>query len=101
MVPLHVTASTEGTSINGLLRSQRKGAGMKVNSRNYSSVVTMQFKPNDQWGSCHTEHDEGHIGIGDYKHKLDMTKGLYLEMYRSDPFEIYNISYIATNIYMD
>ena len=35
---------------------------------------------NDQWGSCHAKRDEGHIGIGNYKHKLDMTKGLYLEM---------------------
>ena len=35
--------------------------GTKVNSRHFSSEITMQIKPNDQWGSCHTEHDEGTV----------------------------------------
>ena len=43
--------------------------GVKVNSRHYSSVVIMQIKPNDQWGSCHTEHDEGYVNINSFQHK--------------------------------
>ena len=94
--------SVEGTSTDGLLHSRRNDrAGIRVSSRNYSSEITIQIKPNDHWGSCHTEHDEGHVKIGNYKRKLDMTKGLYLEMYRSDSGERYNLHYIATNIYMD
>ena len=97
--------SVECTSTDGLIHSRRNDrAGIRVSSWNYSSEITIQIKPNDQWGSYHTEHDEGHVKIGNYKHKLDMTKGLYLEMYRSHSGERYNLHYIASNynnIYMD
>ena len=57
----------------------------------------MQVKPNDQWGSCHTEHDEGLVNIVNYQSKLDITKGLYLQMYRSDDAdEKYDIKYICS-----
>ena len=57
--------SVEGTSTDGLLHSRRNDkAGNRVSSQNYSSEITIQIKPNDQWGSCHTEYDEGHVKIG-------------------------------------
>ena len=75
--------------------------GVKVSSRHYSSEITIQIKPNDQWGSCHTEHDEGHININNFQHKLDLTKGLYFEMYRNDAAEKYRIKYIAVEAHLD
>ena len=72
-----------------------------MNSRHFSSEITIQIKPNDQWGSCHTEHDEGSVKIENYQHKLDLTKGLYFEMYRHSPAEKYRIEYIAAEIYLD
>ena len=75
--------------------------GTKVSSQEYSSEITMQFKTNDQWGSCHTEHNEGLVNIVNYQRKLDITKGLYLQMYRSDAAEIYRIKYIVVNIHLD
>ena len=75
--------------------------GKKVNSRRYSSVITIQIKPNDQWGSCHTEHDEGYVRINNYQQKLNLTKGLYFEMYRHDAAEKYRIEYIAAEVLLD
>ena len=75
--------------------------GTKVSSREYSSEITMQLKPIDQWGSCHTEHDEGTVKIASYQRKLDITKGLYLQMYREDATEKYHIKYIVVNIHLD
>ena len=75
--------------------------GAKVNSRHYSSEITIQIKPNDQWGSCHTEHDEGLVNIVNYQHKLDSSKGLYLQMYRADAAEKYRIEYIIVNIHLE
>ena len=75
--------------------------GIKVSSRRYSSEITIQIKPNDQWGSCHTEHDEGLVNIVNYQRKLDITKGLYLQMYRGDADEKYHIKYIVADIHLD
>ena len=74
-------------------------AGHKVTSRAYSSEITIQIKPNEQWGSCHTEHDEGHIKISNYDGKLDLTKGLYLEIYCDSTSEQYNLEYIKTSVH--
>ena len=75
--------------------------GVRVSSRQFSNVVTMQIKPNDEWGSCHTEHDEGHVKIENFQHKLNLTKGLYFNMYRHQAQERYRIEYIAAEIYLD
>ena len=75
--------------------------GVKVSSRYYSSEITIQIKPNDQWGSCHTEHDEGHVRVNNFQHILDLTKGLYFEMYQDSVAEKYRTKYIAVEIHLD
>ena len=86
---------------NRLQNIIQDNSGVKVSSRQYSSVVTIQIKPNDQWGSCHTEHDEGYVRINNFQHKLDLTKGLYFEMYRDGDAEKYRIEYIAVEVHLD
>ena len=77
--------SNEGDATNTYLNNRvTASTRTRVTSRDYSSEITIQIKPNDQWGSCHTEHDEGHVHIATYQRKLDLSKGLYLQMYRSD-----------------
>ena len=90
----------EGDSTGNILQNiLADSAGVRVRSRYYSSEITIQIKPNDQWGSCHTEHDEGLVNIVNYQHKLNFTKGLYLQMYRDDDAsEKYRIKYITLNI---
>ena len=77
-------------------------AGPKPNSpKGYSSEVKIQIKPGEKWGSCHTEHDEGYVFIANYQRNLDLTKGLYLDMYCNSPGEIYRIEYIAVAVELD
>jgi len=60
-----------------------------VNSRTLSSETTLQIRPAEQWGSCHTEHDEGYTNIANYQRSLDLSNGLFLEMYRHEADEVY------------
>ena len=92
----------EGDIIDNILHNRISDhIGTRVNSQHFSSVVTIQIKPNDQWGSCHTEHDEGKVRIANYQHKLNLTKGLYFEIYRDDPAEKYRIEDIAAEVHLD
>ena len=92
----------EGDAANtSLINRVQDSTGPKVNSRRYSSEITIQIKPNDRWGSCHTEHDEGHVNIVKYQRTLDITKGLYLQMYQDDDKEKYRLKYIVTSLHFD
>ena len=94
--------SHEGDIIDNTLHNRISDhTGKTVNSRHFSSMATIQIKPNDQWGSCHTEHDEGKVRIANYQHKLNLTKGLYFEMYRNNVAEKYHIEYITAQVYLD
>ena len=90
----------EGDATSSTLDVQNRDVtGTLVKSRLFSSEITIQIKPNSQWGSCHTEHDEGLVNIVNYQRKLNFTKGLYLQMYRDDDAsEKYRIKYITVNI---
>ena len=92
----------EGDAINKTLNIRNRDiTGTLVNSRLFSSEITIQIKPNSQWGSCHTEHDEGLVNIVNYQRKLNYTKGLYLHMYRDHAVEKYRIEYITVNVELE
>ena len=85
----------------GILQNGAGGSGPLVISRCYSGEIRIQIKPTEKWGSCHTEHDEGYTNIANYRRLLDLTKGLYLEMYCHSPLEKYRIKYIVVDINLD
>ena len=90
---------TEADNINNVLANVYYIAGQKPNSpKGYSSEVKIHIKPCDKWGSC---HDEGYVFIANYQCNLDLTKGLYLDMYRNSPGETYRIQYIALAVQLD
>ena len=94
--------NVEGDTTNtNLLNTISDYASPKVISQHYSSEITIQIKPSDRWGSCHTEHDEGTVNIVNYQRTLDITKGLYLQMYRADIAEKYYLKYIVANIQLN
>ena len=39
--------------------------------------------------------------IANYQRNLDLTKGLYLDVYRSNAGEVYRIEYITVDVNMD
>jgi len=93
----------EGDATNtNLINRVLDSTGPKVKSHHYSSEITIQIKPNDRWGSCHTEHDEGTVKIANYQHTLDIVKGLHFQMYQDDDIsEKYYLKYIIANIHFD
>ena len=91
----------EGETITGLLKNFKYTKGQLVTSKSYSSEIKLQFRPSEKWGSCHTEHNEGYVNIASYHHQLDITKGLYLQMYHEDDVEKYRIKYIVVDVYVD
>ena len=86
---------------NGVLVNSKDVNGHKVSSNHFSGEIKMQFKPTEQWGSCHTEHQEGYTNIANYDRSLDLTEGLFLEMYRQEPNEIYRIKYISAYVELE
>ena len=91
----------EGISTTDRLASRvtsRPGVPRPTVAKSYSSEVKMHIKPTEKWGSCHTEHDEGHIVMAKYSYKLDITKGLYFDMYRDNTSEMYRIVYILIEV---
>ena len=75
------------------------GVTRPTGAKSYSSEVKMHIKPTEKWGSCHTEHDEGHIAIAQYSYKLDITKGLYFDMHRLSSSQTYHVEYILVEVY--
>ena len=54
----------EGDSSTSTVQSVITGHGpSSVISGQYSSGITVEIKPFEQWGSCHTEHDGGYTNI--------------------------------------
>ena len=91
----------EGETTTGLLLNKRFMDAPLVTSRKYSGEIKLQFRPTENWGSCHTEHHVGYVNIASYQHQLDITKGLYLQMYDEGDVEKYHIKYIVVDVYVD
>ena len=89
----------EGDSNTDVLQNTSYITGPVVTSRRYSSEIKILIRPAEQWGSCHTEHDEGYTSIANYQRLLDPSKGLHLEWYRDNANEQHHIKYIV--IYVD
>ena len=91
----------EGDSNTNILQNYNHINGPVVTSLCYSSEIKIQIRPAEQWGSCHTEHDEGYTNIASYQRSLDLNKGLYLEWYRNGINELYHIKYIEVSVDLD
>ena len=82
----------------GMILSNRISAGKSMLAPQYPAEIKMQFKPSENWGSA---YDDNYTTIGNYKNALDLTKGLYLELYRDEIHEKYHIRYITVDIYLE
>ena len=91
----------EADKSNEILINIRDFNGPLVSANHFSGETKMQLRTAEQWGSCHTEHGESYTFIANYQHLLDLTNGLYLEMYRHDADETYRIKYITASVELD
>ena len=97
--------SAEGDDVKDVLTNlvhDAAGAKLLSNpSQGYSSEVKIQIRPCEKWGSCLMEHAEGFRFIKNYQRQLDLTKGLYFNMYCHNAGEAYRIEHIKVDVEMD
>ena len=100
MTPCRSIEADVGSSV---LREVSFGKGGPIinYTGQFSSEVKMQLRPSENWGSCHTEQNQGYVIIQTYQHSLDPSNGLYFEFYRDNSFEHYSIKYIEVDVEMD
>ena len=94
----HIEGDSNNTDV---LQNFNRIIGPIIKSQRYSSEIKIQIRPAEQWGSCHTEHDEGYTNIANYQRSLDPSKGLHLELYYENASEQYRIKYIVVNVDID
>ena len=90
-----VTISVDGES--GKTLSNRVNGGM-IDASQYPSEIKLQFRPTEKWGSA---YDNENTLVGNYQNTLDLTKGLYLELYRDHTAEKFHIRYITVDVNLD
>jgi len=71
-----------------------------VNQR-WPQVFNLAIKPKDNWGEIDSAVDGGIAVNVTYSRVLDLTKAIWLEIYRDKPAETYNINSIEVSVYRD
>ncbi|XP_065892608.1 uncharacterized protein [Dysidea avara] len=96
--------SAEGDDVKDVLKNlvdDSSGVKLSNPSQGYSSEVKIQIRPCEKWGSYLMQHAEGFRFIKNYQRQLDLTKGLYFNMYRHNAGETYRIEHIRVDVEMD
>ena len=100
--PSYSPCSVFESDINGkVLKNYKDGGGPKITSKFYSTERIIRIRPAEKLGSCHTYHNAGYINTAIYEHSLDLSKGLYLDVYHQNSFEKYRIKYIEVDVDLD
>ena len=64
----------------------------------YPGRVETKLSLSDRWGTCFTSHDGGFSREMIFQRKLNLQKGLFLEIYADDRGEKVSIKYIEVSI---
>ena len=67
----------------------------------YPGQFVFTLKLDERWGSCYTAHDGGFVKTAGYNNRLMLTKGLTLEVYKSNKGERVGIRFIKVSIIQD
>ena len=72
--------------------------GIPITYTTFPNEVTLTFYPSEQLGTFHIIPDGGYTTVGSFTKKLDLTQGLFLEMYGNDVNEQYLLQYMQVEI---
>ena len=64
-------------------------------------VFTIRLDARESWGSCYTVHDGGYINTVSYSKRLNLSKGLILEVYKGKKEERLGIKFIEVTVVAD
>lgn len=73
----------------------------KTSDSLYPGQFVYTLKLDERFGLCYTAHDSGFVRTANYNNRLMISKGLTLEVYKSDKAEKVGIRYIKVAISRD
>ena len=91
----------EGVSGSTLTPTRHESLTPKPRESFYPGQFVFTFKLDERWGSCYTAHDGGFVRTAGYNNRLMLSKGLTLEVYKSNAGERVGIRYIKVAIKQD
>ena len=91
----------EGVSGASLSSIRRDPVTPKTTDSVYPGQFVYTLKLDERWGSCYTAHDGGFVRTASYNNRLMLSKGLSLEVYKSDKGEKVGIRFIRVVITKD
>ena len=72
--------------------------GVPITYTTYPNAVTLTFYPSDQLGTFHIIPDGGYTTVGSFTKSLNLTQGLFLEVYGDNADEEYLLQYMQVEI---
>ena len=91
----------EGKSGSTLSSTRNEPITPKPTDSFYPGQFVFTLKLDERWGFCYTAHDGGFVRTAGYNNRLVLSKGLTLEVYKSDAGERVGIRYIKVAINQD
>jgi len=91
----------EGFSGPTLTSARREPVLPKPSDSFYPGQFVFTLKLDERWGSCYLAHDGGFVRTAGYNNRLMFSKGLSLEVYKSDKEEKVGIKYVKVAIKRD
>ena len=91
----------EGDSGRTLKSARRGPLKPKPTDSFYPGQFIITLKLDERWGSCYIAHDGGFVRTAGYINRLMPSKGLTLEVYKSDEGERVGIRFIKVSIIED
>ena len=85
----------EGVSGSTISSRRNEPVTPKPSDSFYPGQFVFTLKVDERWGSCYIAHDGGFVRTAGYKNRLMLSKGLTLEVYKSDRGEKVEIKYIS------
>ena len=91
----------EGDSGASLSSRRHEAVHPKPSESFYPGQFVFTLKMDERWGSCYTAHDGGFVKTAGYNNRLMLSKGLILEVYKSNKDESVGIRFIKVAIVQD
>lgn len=90
--PCYGVEGVPGVSLSSIRHIDHKS--FKTSDSHYPGLFDFTLHLNERWGSCYTAHDGGYTKTTQYNNRLKFSKGLSLEVYKSDSGERVGVKYI-------
>ena len=72
--------------------------GAPITYQHFPNTARLTFYPANKWGSFSIPPSGGYTTAGTFTQQLDLTKGLYLEVYGTDPNEEYKLMFMEVKV---